>query len=247
MPFGLTNAPAVFQALINDVLRDFLNRFVFVYLDDILIFSRSLEEHIRHVWQVLQRLLKNRLYVKAEKCEFHTASITFLGHIIKSGQIEADPQKIQAVADWPIPSSVKHVQRFLGFANFYRRFIRNYSSIAVPLTRLTSPLVPFIWSPEAGAAFRLLKERFTTAPILIQPVPSRQFILEVDASDVGVGAVLSQRSEKSQNVHPCAFFSQRLTPTERNYDVGNRELLAIKLALEEWRHWLEGVQLPFLV
>lgn len=108
-------------------------------------------------------------------------------------------------------------------------------------------MVQFIWSPEADAAFRLLKEWFTTAPILTQPDPFRQFILEGVASDAGMGAVLSQRSETSQKVHPCAFFSRRLTPTERNYDVGNRELLAIKLALEEWRHWLEGAQLLFLV
>lgn len=121
------------------------------------------------------------MYVKAEKCEFHMSSITFLGHIIKSGQIEADPQKIQAVAEWPIPTSVKQLQRFLGFTNFYRRFIKNYSSIAALLTRLTSPLVLFSWFPQADAVFKLLKERFTSAPILTQPDPSRQFILEVDA------------------------------------------------------------------
>lgn len=197
MPFGLTNAPAVFQALINDVLRDFLNRFMFVYLDDILIFSHSIEEHIQHVRLVLQRLLENRLYIKAEKCEFHTSSISFLGHIIKSGQVAADPQKIKAVVDWPIPTSVKQLQRFLGFANFYRKFIKNYSSLAAPLTRLTSSLVPFLWSSEADAAFTLLKERFTSAPILTQPDPSQQFILEVDASDVGVGAVLSYQPKGS--------------------------------------------------
>ncbi|KAI3357782.1 hypothetical protein L3Q82_016166 [Scortum barcoo] len=147
MPFGLTNAPAVFQAMINDVLRDMLNRFIFVYLDDILIFSRSLPEHTQHVRQVLQRLLENQLFVKAEKCEFHVS----------------------------------------------------------------------------------------------------KFIVEVDASETGIGAVLSQRCPVDQKVHPCAFFSRRLTPAERNYDVGNRELLAVVLALQEWRHWLEGAEQPFLV
>lgn len=221
--------------------RDFLNCFVFVYLDDILIFSRSLEEHIPHVRLVLQRLLEKRLYVKVEKCEFHASSVTFLGHIIKSGQVEADPEKIKAVAEWLVPTSVKQLQRFLGFANFYRRFIKNYSSVVAPLTRLTSSRVPFSWSPHADAAFRLLKERFTSAPILTEPDPSWQFILEVDASAVGVGAVLSQQNEVSQKVSPGDSHRQNATMTW-----GNRELLAVKLALEEWRHWLERAELPFL-
>ena len=139
------------------------------------------------------------------------------------------------------------MQRFLGFAHFYRRFIRNYSGLAAPLTALTSTSVQFVWSPAAERAFQDLKRRFTSAPILTQPDPNRQFIVEVDASDVGVGAILSQRSAKDGKVHPYAFFSHRLTPSEHNYDVGNRELLAVKLALEEWRHWLEGSSVPFLV
>lgn len=247
MPFGLTNAPAVFQALVNDVLRDFLNRSVFVYLDDILIFSRSTEEHVQHVRQVLQRLLDNKLFVKAEKCEFHVTSVAFLGYILESGQVKTDPAKTQAVVEWPRPTSRKQLQQFLGFANFYRRFIRDYSRIAAPLTRLTSPSLPFSWTPEAEAAFGDLKKRFTSAPVLIHPDPSRQFVVEVDASDTGVGAVLSQRAASDQKLHPCAFFSCRLSPAERNYDIGNRELLAVKLALEEWRHWLEGAEQPFIV
>ena len=123
MPFGLTNTPAVFQSLVNDVLRDMLNHSVFVYLDDILIFSKSVEEHRIHVRQVLQRLLENRLYVKAEKCKFHVPSISFLGYIISQGQIEMDPSKVSAVAKWPSPPTRKRLQQFLGFANFYRRFI----------------------------------------------------------------------------------------------------------------------------
>lgn len=219
MPFGLTNAPAVFQA----------NQFVFVYLDDILIFSKTHSDHISHVRQVLQRLLENRLFVKAEKCEFHVPSVSFLGYILEGGQMRAD------------------LQRFLGFANFYRRFIRNYSKVVAPLTSLTSSSITFSWTPEADQAFSELKRLFTTAPILVQPNPSLQFIVEVDASDSGVGAVLSQRTGPDQKLHPCAFFSRRLSPAERNYDVGNRELLAVKLALEEWRHWLEGSEQPFIV
>ncbi|KAI7812468.1 hypothetical protein IRJ41_002419 [Triplophysa rosa] len=126
LPFGLTNAPAVFQDLVNSVLGDMINKFVFVYLDDILIFSHSLQEHAQHVRRVLQRLFENQLYAKAEKCEFHTESVMFLGHIISSDGIKEDPAKIKAVANWPIPDSRKALQRFLGFANFYWRFIRNF-------------------------------------------------------------------------------------------------------------------------
>ncbi|KAL0149577.1 hypothetical protein M9458_055104, partial [Cirrhinus mrigala] len=247
LPFGLTNAPAVFQALINDVLRDMVNRFVFVYLDDILIFSSSLQVHAQHVRQVLKRLLENQLYVKAEKCVFHAKSVSFLGHIISAEGIKADPAKVRAVAEWPTPDSRKALQRFLGFANFYRRFIRNFSLVAAPLTALTSPKIPFRWNCQAQEAFDVLKSRFISAPVLCLPDPERQFIVEVDASEVGVGAVLSQRSSRDGKVHPCAFFSHRLSPAERNYDIGNRELLVVRLALGEWRHWLEGAAQPFLV
>lgn len=158
-----------------------------------------------------------------------------------------DPTKVKAVSDWPTPGNRKSLQSFIGFANFYRRFIRNFGQVAAPLTALTSTKKPFCWSLAAQAAFDELKRRFSSAPILITPDPSRQFIVEVDASEVGVGAVLSQRSPLDNKIHPCAYFSHRLSPTERNYDIGNRELLAVRLALGEWRHWLEGSAEPFLV
>ncbi len=236
MPFGLTNAPVVFQALINNILHDMINWLVFVYLDDILIFSLSPSEHEQHVRQVLQRLLENKLYAKAEKCEFHVSTVSFLGHIIAQGRAQMDPTKVSAMSEWPTPTSLKQLQRFLGFANFYRRFIHNYSRIAATLTALTSTSTPFHWTPEAETAFREFKRRFVSAPILIPPDPAMQFIVEVDASDTGVGAMLSQHSSANDKIHPCAFFSCRLTPAEKNYDIGNRELLAVKLALVEWRH-----------
>ena len=195
-----------------------------------------------HVRQVLRRLLENRLYVKAEKCEFQVPSISFLGYIIGQGQKEMDPSKVSAVAEWPSPSTRKRLQQFLGFANFYRRFIRGYSQVAAPLTTLTSTKSSFSWTPEAETAFLGLKKRFVSTPILIQPDPSLQFVVEADASDTRVGAVLSQRSPSDHKLNPCAFFSGRLSPPERNYDVGNHMLLAVKLALEEWRHWLEGAE-----
>jgi len=247
MPFGLSNSPAVFQALVNDVLRDMIDQFIYVYLDDILIFSSSLQEHVQHVRRVLQRLLENGLFVKAEKCVFHAQSVPFLGYIVSSEGVRMDPDKVKAVVDWPIPDSRKALQRFLGFANFYRRFIRNFSQLAAPLTALTSTATAFRWSNTAEAAFSNLKSRFVSAPILVAPDPSRQFVVEVDASEVGVGAVLSQRAATDDKMHPCAFFSHRLSAAERNYDIGNRELLAVKLALEEWRHWLEGSGVPFIV
>ena len=247
MPFGLSNAPAVFQALVNDVLRDMLGRFVFVYLDDILIYSRSLQDHQVHVRSVLQRLLENKLFVKTEKCEFHASTTSFLGFVISKGELRMDPAKVSAVADWPTPTNRKQLQRFNGFANFYRRFVRNYSTMAAPLTALTSSSVPFRWTPEAEAAFSNLKRLFISSPILVYPDRSLQFVVETDASETGVGAILSQRSPLDNKMHPCAFFSHKLDPPERNYDVGNRELLAVVLALEEWRHWLEGAEHPFIV
>ena len=247
MPFGLTNAPGVFQALVNDVLRDMLNRFVFVYLDDILIFSKDQAEHELHVSQVLQRLLENKLFVKAEKCEFHASTVSFLGYVISPGQIQMDPAKVSAVAEWPVPTNLKMLQRFLGFANFYRIFIKSYSTIAAPLTALTSTSSPFCWNSAAEAAFIELKNRFVSAPVLVHPDPELQFVVEVDASDTGLGGVLSQRSPTDNKLHPCAFFSRKLDPAERNYDVGNKELLAVKEALEEWRHLLEGAVQPFIV
>ncbi|KAK3530862.1 hypothetical protein QTP70_003635 [Hemibagrus guttatus] len=207
MPYGLANAPSVFQDFIHEVLREFLHRCVLVYIDDILIYSRSLAEHRQHVAEVLGRLREFQLFLKAEKCSFHQPSVQFLG-----------------------------------------RFIRNYSSIADPLTNLLrNKPKSLLWSPAAEGAFNTLKRAFTTAPLLIHPDPDKPFVVEVDASTTGVGAVLSQQQGNPGRLHPCAFFSHKLNPVERNYNIGNRELLAIKLALEEWRHWLEGARHPFLV
>ncbi|KAK3518635.1 hypothetical protein QTP70_006078 [Hemibagrus guttatus] len=159
-----------------------------------------------------------------------------------------DEKKVTAVRDWPTPTTVKELQRFLGFANFYRRFIRGYSSVTSPLTNLLrNKPKTLVWTPAATHAFQTLKQAFTTAPLLVHPDPELPFIVEVNASTTGVGAVLSQQQGNPQKLHPCAFFSRKLNPAEVNYDIGNRELLAVKLALEEWRHWLEGAKHPFTV
>lgn len=186
----------------NDVLRDVINKFAFVYIDDILIFSKDQDEHEQHVKIILRRLLENRLYVKAEKCEFHVSSVSFLEFVVDRGQLKADPAMVQAVVEWPVPNTRKQLQSFLGFANFYRRFIRSFSRMAAPLTRLTSVKMPFVWSQAADSAFQQLKMLFTVAPVLCHPDPSRQFVV-VDASDSGAGAVLSQRSAVDGKLHPC--------------------------------------------
>lgn len=238
LPFGLTNATAVLQALVNDMLGDMLNHLSSCIWMTFLFFPLSPGTHPAHSRGPQTPAQEST--VKAEKCKLHADTILFLGHIISPRGVEPDPAKVKAVAEWPIPDSHKALQRFLGFCNFYRRFIRGFGQIATPLTALTSTKVPFKWCAPAQVAFDKLKSR-----VLCFPDPERQFTVEVDASDIGIGAVLSQR--RDEKVHPCAFYSHRLSPVEQNYDIGNRELLAVRLALGEWRHWLEGAAHPFLV
>lgn len=187
---------------------------------------------------VLRWLLENSLFVKAEKCEFHLPSVSFLGFIfiVGQGQLSPDPAKVQAVAGWPTPTSQKQLQGFLGFANFYCHFLKDFSRAAAPLTKPTSTAQSFAWTTGAEAAFARLKVLFITAPVLSHSDPACQFTVKVDTSDVGVGAMFSQGSTGEQKLHPCASFSRRLTPAERNYDVGNCELLVLALALQEWRY-----------
>ncbi len=230
----------------HEVLREYLHRFVLVYIGDILIYSRSLAEHRHHVVKVLQRLRQLRLFLKAEKCSFHQPSLQFLGFHLDSSGIRMDEGKVEAIKTWPQPTNIKELQRFLGFSNFYRHFIQNYSTLTNPLTNLLRNKPKSLsWCIAAKEAFEKLKTSFTQAPILVHPDPEIPFIVEVDASTTGMGAILSQQQGNPSRLHPCAFFSRKLSPAERNYDIGNRELLAIKLALEEWRHWLEGAKHPF--
>ncbi|KAK3552329.1 hypothetical protein QTP86_010372 [Hemibagrus guttatus] len=192
---------------------------------------------MRHVRAVLSRLQHHHLYVKPEKCEFHQTMMMFLGYVITRQGVEMDLTKVQAVTKWPSPTTVKELQRFLGFANFYRHFICNYSSVAGPLTYLLRGKPRRLaWMDQAQAA-----------PILRHPDPDLPFVLEVDASSSGIGALLSQRHGVPGKLHLCAFYSRKLTAVEANYDVGNWKLLSIKAALEEWWHWLEGARYPFLV
>lgn len=163
---------------------------------------------------MLQRLLQNKLFVKAEKCEFHKPLVSFLGLVLAEGEIRINPEKVSAVVEWATPSSHKEVQRFLGFANFYRKFICNYSTIATPLHDLYSPHRPFVWSPKCEAAFQGPKKSFTSTPVLILSDPSQQFVVELDASDIGVGVVFSQVSSKDGKMHPCAYLSKKPSSSE---------------------------------
>lgn len=241
MPFGLKNAPATFQSFINSVLRPFLDDFVILYLDDILIFSKDLDSHHEHVRQVLKKLLENNLFAKLEKCEFDKSSVEFLGHVISGIGISTDPKKIKSIEEWPTPTCTKDVQRFVGLCNYYRRFVKNFSIIARPLHNLTKKNKKFIWDEDCEKAFKILKEKLTTSPILLHPDPQKPFIVECDASNYAVGSILSQKDDEGK-LHPVAYYSRSLHDAEINYSITEKELLAIRSAFITWRHLLLGAK-----
>lgn len=239
MPMGLTNAPATFQRMINNVLRQYLDIFVVVYLDDILVFSKTLEEHKHHVHKVLTTLQDAKLLVEPEKTKFHAQEVTFLGHIIRPGEIAMEPKKISAIKDWPIPKDVKQVQGFIGLANYYRRFIQGFSKIAAPMTNATKKDREFQWTPECQQAFDEIKQRVTSAPVLAMFDPDKPTELETDASDFAVAGQIGQRDEQGR-LRPVAFFSRKLHGAELNYPIYDKEFMAIVLCFEEFRHYLQG-------
>ncbi|UTT89702.1 hypothetical protein NDA17_007024 [Ustilago hordei] len=242
MPFGLANAPAHFQSFINDIFRDIIGIYVVVYLDDFLIFSDTEEAHVKHVTEVLTRLRSNRLFAKLSKCEFHTKTVEFLGYIIKPTGIEMDPEKVCTVKEWPMPESIHDIQRFLGFANFYQRFIAHFAHIAKPLTALVKPIErfkKFELPEEAQQAFHKLIQAFTSAGVLQHfdyHLPTR---LETNASDFAIAGVLKQEHEGRW--HPVAFYSRKMSSAEKNYEMHDKELLAVVACLTQWRHMLAGL------
>lgn len=237
MPFGLTNAPATFQAFLNDVLRECLDTVVVIYLDDILIYSPDEESHTTHVRRVLQLLADAQLQVNLEKCQFHVSEVEFLGYVISPKGISMDPAKVQAIVNWPVPKCVRDIQVFLGFSNFYRRFIKNFSARVAAITRFLKKNVSFVWDNLAQKAFDTLREAFISAPILVHFDPSKPCFIEPDASKYGIGAVISQPDENGV-LHPIAFYSRSLSPAEKNYHIHDTELLAALEGLENWRHYL---------
>ncbi|TYK12237.1 pol protein [Cucumis melo var. makuwa] len=232
MSFGLTNAPAVFMDLMNRVFKDFLDSFVIVFIDDILIYSKTEVEHEKHLHQVLETLRANKLYAKFSKCEFWLKMVTFLGHVVSSEGVSMDPAKIEAVINWPRPSTVSEIQSFLGLAGYYRRFVEDFSRIASPLTQLTRKGTPFVWSPACESSFQELKQKLVTAPVLTVPDGSGSFVIYSDASKKGLGCVLMQQGKV------VAYASRQLKSHEQNYPTHDLELAAVVFALKIWRHYL---------
>jgi hypothetical protein len=234
MPFGLTNAPAFFMHLMNKVLMEELDKFVVVFIDDILIYSKSREDHEHHLRIVLERLRSHQLYAKLRKCEFWLEKIAFLGHILTTEGIEVDPSKVEAVSKWKQPSKVSEVRSFLGMAGYYRRFIKGFSSIAIPMIELLKKDNKFMWTLKCEESFQIIKKKLTTALVLTLPDIHRNFIIFCDASRQGLGCVLMQNEEV------IAYASRLLKPHEQNYPTHDLELASIVHALKIWRHYLIG-------
>ncbi|GJQ89041.1 putative nucleotidyltransferase, ribonuclease H [Tanacetum coccineum] len=236
MPFGLTNAPAVFMDLMNRVCKPYLDKFVIVFIDDILIYSKNKKEHEEHLRTILELLKKEELYAKFSKCEFWIPKVQFLGHVINSEGIHVDPAKIESIKDWVSPKSPTEIRQFLGLAGYYRRFIEGFSKIAKPMTKLTQKKVKFVWGDKQEAAFQTLKQKLCSAPILALPEGSEDFVAYCDASIKGLGVVLMQRDKV------IAYASRQLKIHEKNYTTHDLELGAVVFALKIWRHYLYGTK-----
>ena len=240
LPFGLCNAPATFMRLMQDIFREELDIFMVIYIDDILIFSKSEEEHIGHVQQVLEKLRQNKLFAKLSKCDFAKDRIEYLGHIVSAQGIHPDPKKVSVIKDWPRPKSVNELQRFLGMVNFYRRFMEKFAYVAQPLTDLLLQERTFEWTEKEQGAFELLKGALMKTPVLLLPNLDIPFTVTTDASQTAIGAVLTQLGQDDGLSHPVAFESRKLKEAEQNYPVHELELLAIVHALRTWRVYLLG-------
>ena len=222
---------------------------VCVYLGNILIFTKTLSEHWNIMQRVLECLWEHKLYLKLEKCKFEQRQIEYLRVIVLEGQVEMDPVKVSGVAEWPTPQNKKEVQSFVGFVNFYQRFIKDFSHHAPALFDLTKKDVGWKWEELEQVAFNGLKELITSAPVLIFPDNSHLYCIEADSSNAATGAVLSQQTllENGRKWHPIAFFSKSLSPIKWNYEIHDKEMLAIICMLEEWQHYLEGTPCQFEV
>ena len=236
MPFGLTNAPAAFMDLMNRVCRPMLDKSVIVFIDDILVYSRSRAEHANHLREVLEILRKEKLYAKFSKCAFWLREVQFLGHVINKDGVLVDPTKVEAVVNWVPPKNPSEVRSFLGLAGYYRRFIQDFSKISLPLTKLTKKNEKFVWGVEQEKAFQTLKSKLSDAPILTLPEGSEDLVVYTDASHQGLGAVLMQRGKV------IAYASRQLKPHESNYPTHDLELAAVVFALKLWRHYLYGTK-----
>jgi hypothetical protein len=232
--FGLTNAPSYFMYLMNSVFMPELDKFVVVFIDDILVYSKNEDAHTKHLHTVLQRLRDHHLYAKLSKCDFWMREIKLLGHTISQNGISVDPEKVQEVMDWKPPTTVRQIRSFLGLAGYYQRFILDFSRIAKPMTKLLKKGVKFEWSQKCEDAFHALRQHLTIAPVLAQPDNTKSFDVYCDASGTGLGCVLMQDNRV------IAYASRALRPHEQNYPTHDLELAAVVHALKIWRHYLMG-------
>ena len=246
MPFGFCNGPASFQHYINDTLREYLDIVCTAYLDNILIYSEDELEHELHIRKVLSRLRDAGLQVDITKSQFHITEVAYLGLIVITKEVQMDPAKVDTILNWPALTNVKDVQSFLGFANFYCRFIYGFSRLATPLTELTRKFAKFIWDEKCEEVFRTLKIAFTSQPILSHFHPDRKIVVETDASDYVSGRIFPQFDENGSS-HPVAYFSKNNSPAECSYEIYDKELMAIVRAFEEWRPELERSNSPINV
>src|SRR5258706_11400714 len=247
MFFGLCNSLATFQTMMNNILHPFIDcNEAICYMDNILIHSASLADHQRITQEILQTLHSYKLFLQPEKCKFEHQEVDYLGLVISKDHVAMDPVKVQGVTDWPQPAKVKDVQSFIGFVNFYRRFICNFSKIARPLHVLTWKSKDWSWGAAKQQAFDALKSTITSAPMLAFPSKSGPFCLECNASNFAMGAVLSQQQEDGL-FHLIGFMSKSFSDMERNYQIHDKEMLAIMHALEEWRHFLKGSNQKFKI
>ena len=239
MPFGLSNAPATFQRYINDFLREYIDRGIVVYIDDIMMYTETLEEHMKLVRWVLERLAEKHLCINLEKSEFHVPEVMFCGYVVGQTGVKMAENKVKEILEWLTPRNKKEVQSFLGFTNFYQWFFMNYSKAVRPMTKLTGERVLWNWTEECTDALETLKRAFAQRPILASFKPDRQKMIETDASDLEIRAVLSQL-EPTKKWHPLEYNSWRFQPAELNYDIHDKEMVVIVSYFKEWRHWLIG-------
>lgn len=261
MPFGLCNAPATFQTVMNNLLAPFIDKFALVYLDDVIIFSKTEEEHREHIGKVMNLLSENKLVVSEKKCNWFQTSLLFLGHIVDGAGMRTNPEKVKKITDWPTPENITHVRGFLNLCTYYKRFIQGFSSIASPIYKLTEgspkPGSKIQWTPEQQKSFEVLKDKLSSTVPLVHPLTFHPFVLDTDASGTNLGAVLQQdvvveykqgsfnhqtyaKQLKNGNLRPIAYESRKLSRTEQNYSAQERELLAIVHALKHFRGYIEG-------
>ncbi|GBG85477.1 hypothetical protein CBR_g40118 [Chara braunii] len=238
MPFGLCNAPGTFQHAMNRIFHDYLDKFVIVYLDDILIFSKTVEEHVAHLDKVLSLLRQHKFKINVEKCEFGRTRVLYLGHEISAEGLKPDDAKVANIRDWPPPQSVTEMRSFLGMTSYYRTFVKNYSIVAAPLTDLTRLDTPWEWTDECEAAFRHLKHALTYYEVLKLPDPDKPFIVTTDASQYGIGAVLAQ--QEGPKLRPVEYMSKKMSSQKLAKSTYEKELYAVYKALTHWRHNLLG-------